>query len=245
MRALAYTRFEIVRTLRNVRLLVFSLGFPLLLFLAIAGPNREVDDFAGSGISLPLYYMVGLVAFGAMMALISSGARIATERTEGWTRQLRVTPLSTRAYLRAKVVTGYAMALLTIGVLYGSGIALGVSLPAPTWLEMTGLILIGLLPFAALGIMLGHLLTSESIGPATGGLVSLLALVSGTWFPLASDGILHDIAQFLPSYWLVQASHVSLGGGGWTATGWAVVAAWTVVLTILARAAYRRDTARV
>jgi hypothetical protein len=38
--------------------------------------------------------MVGLVSFGVMMALISSGAPIATERTErtdGWTRQLRVT----------------------------------------------------------------------------------------------------------------------------------------------------------
>jgi hypothetical protein len=35
--------------------------------------------------------MVGLVSFGVMMALISSGAPIATERTDGWTRQLRVT----------------------------------------------------------------------------------------------------------------------------------------------------------
>ena len=37
----------------------------------------------------------------------------------------------------------------------------------------------------------------------------------------------------------------SLGGHGWTATGWSVVAAWTVVLAILARAAYRRDFERV
>jgi ABC-2 type transport system permease protein len=245
MRALAYTRFEVMRTLRNVRLLVFSLGFPLILFFAIAVPNRHEHDFGGSGISLPLYYMVGLVSFGAMMALISSGARIASERTDGWTRQLRVTPLSTRAYFRAKVLTGYAMALLTLVVLYASGVSLGVSLPAGVWLEMTGLILVGLLPFAALGVLLGHLLTADVIGPATGGVVSLLALVSGTWFPLAEDGFLQDIAQFLPSYWLVQASHVSLGGHGWTATGWTVIAAWTFALAILARAAYHRDTERV
>jgi ABC-2 type transport system permease protein len=54
-----------------------------------------------------------------------------------------------------------------------------------------------------------------------------------------------DIAQFLPSYWLVQASHVSLGGQGWTAEGWTVIAAWTFALAILARAAYRRDSERV
>jgi ABC-type multidrug transport system permease subunit len=83
------------------------------------------------------------------------------------------------------------------------------------------------------------------IGPATGGIVSLLALVSGAWFPLAEGGFLHDVARFLPSYWLVQASRVSLGGGAWDATGWVVVIAWSVVLAVLALAAYRRDTERV
>lgn len=244
MTALAYTRFELVRTFRNFRLLIFSLGFPLVLYFVIAGPNRDQGDFGGTGITLPLYYMVGLVSFGTMMALISTGARIATERTDGWTRQLRITPLSARAYLRAKVLTGYAMALLTIASLYAAGAILGVRLPAERWLEMTGLILVGLLPFAALGIFAGHLLTADTIGPAAGGLVSLLALVSGTWFPVTS-GFLHDIARLLPSYWLVQASHVSLGGDAWSALGWIVVGAWTVALTVLARAAYRRDTARV
>jgi ABC-2 type transport system permease protein len=188
--------------------------------------------------------MVGLVGFGTMMALISTGARIASERTDGWTRQLRITPLSARAYLRAKVLTGYAMALLTIASLYASGVVLGVRLPADRWVEMTMLILVGLLPFAGLGVFVGHLLTADTIGPATGGLVSLLALVSGTWFPLG-DGFMHDVAQWLPSYWLVQASHVALGGDACSATGWIVVAAWTGALALLARWAYRRDTARV
>ena len=245
MRSLAYTRFELVRTFRNARLMAFSLGFPLILFFIVATPNRSEHNFSGSGISIPLYFMVGLVAFGAMSALISSGSRIATERTDGWTRQLRITPLRTTAYFCAKVGTGYAMAAATIVLLYASGISLGVSLGIGRWLEMTGLILVALIPFAALGILLGHLLTAELIGPAVGGLVSLLAFVSGAWFPLGSHGFLHDIAQFLPSYWLVRASHVSIGGQAWTTGGWIVVAAWTILLAILARFAYLRDTARV
>jgi DNA-binding CsgD family transcriptional regulator len=64
---------------------------------------------------------------------------------------------------------------------------------------MTGLIVVGLLPFAALGIALGHLLDVDAIGPAMGGAVSLLALVSGTWFPV-SHGFLHDVGRVLPSY---------------------------------------------
>jgi ABC-2 type transport system permease protein len=245
VKLLGYTRFELVRTVRNVRLLVFSLGFPLVLFLAIAVPNRDEQSLAGTGISVPLYLMIGLVAFGTMIALISNGARIASERTNGWTRQMRVTPLSSRAYLSAKVVTGYAMAGLTIVVLYGAGIAVGVRLPVERWLAMTGLIIIGLLPFGALGVLLGHLLTADVIGPASGGVVSLLALISGNWYPLSEGSFVHDIAQYLPSYWLVQASHVSLGGSSWGTAGWTVVAVWTVVLGGSALAAYRRDTERV
>jgi ABC-2 type transport system permease protein len=109
---------------------------------------------------------------------------------------------------------------------------------------MSGLILVGLLPFAALGITLGHLMTVDSIGPITGGTVSLLAILSGTWFPVTS-GFLHDLGEWLPSYWLVQAGRATVTGHTWGAKGWIVIAAWTAVLTALASVAYRRDSGRV
>jgi ABC-2 type transport system permease protein len=243
--ALTYTRYELLRTFRNRRFFLLSLGFPLILYFVIAGPNRDVRNLNESGVSLPLYFMVGLASFGTMSAMLSCGARIAAERAVGWNRQLRISPLSPRAYFRAKVVTSYAMALLSIAVLYAAGASLGVSLPARDWLEMTGLMLVGLIPFAALGITLGHMLTPDSIGPAMGGGVSLFALLGGTWFPLGTHGFLHDLAQYIPSYWLVQASHVALGGAAWSGMGWAVIAAWTAVFSTLAVRAYRRDTGRV
>ncbi|HEX3317955.1 MAG TPA: ABC transporter permease [Solirubrobacteraceae bacterium] len=241
---LAYTRFELRRTVRNRRFFILSLVFPVVLYLLIAGPNKDVHDLGGSGISAPLYYMVGLIAFGTMSAMLSTGARIATERSVGWNRQLRLTPLTPRAYFRTKVLTAYLMACLAIAVLYICGAALGVSIPAGRWVEMTALLLVGLIPFAALGIAAGHVLTPDSIGPAMGGAIGLLAFLGGTWFPI-SNGTLHAIAQALPSYWLTQASHVALGGAAWGVTGWLVMAGWTVVLGALALLAYRRDTKRV
>ncbi|MFI4992403.1 MAG: ABC transporter permease [Solirubrobacterales bacterium] len=245
MNALPYTRYELLRTIRNRRFFILSLGFPLVLYFLIAGPNRNVHNLGGTGIPASLYFMVGMVSFGTMSGMLSSGARIAAERAVGWNRQLRISPLSTRAYLRAKILTAYMMALLTILVLYASGLTLGVSMPVGDWLEMTLLILVSLVPFAALGIALGHMLTPDSIGPAVGGGVGLLAFLGGTWFPIASHGFLHDIAQLLPSYWLVQASHIALGAHPWSAKAWIVISAWTVVLGVLARRAYRRDTGRV
>ena len=183
-----YTRYELLRAMRNKRVIIFSLAFPVILYLAIVAPNRHVSDFSGTGISLPLYYMVGLAAFATMNAMLAAGGRIAADRAAGWNRQLRVSPLPPWAYLGTKVLTGYVLALLCIVVLYACGVALGVSLPAGRWLAMTGLLLVGLIPFAALGIAIGHLLSSDSIGPAVGGLVGVLALLGGTWFPISSHG---------------------------------------------------------
>ncbi len=244
MRSFVYTRLELLRTVRNRRLLLFALGFPITLFFLIAGPQRDVKDFLNTGLSAPLYYMVGLAAFGTMSAMIASGGRIAGERNIGWTRQLRITPLSTRDYFLAKLITAYALALASLLALYVCGIALGVSITATRWLAMTALIVIALLPFAGLGVALGHVLNVDSVGPATGGLVSLFAFVSGTWFPITS-GFLYHLGRLLPSWWLVQASHVGAGGRAWGVMGWVVVAVWTVACAGLARYAYRRDTARV
>ena len=100
----------------------------------------------------PLYYMVGLVSFGAMSALISSGARIASERTDGWTRQLRITPLTHDGVLPRqgpdRVRDGRAddRRCCTRRASHSAS-----RLPAGRWLEMTGLILVALIPFAALG----------------------------------------------------------------------------------------------
>ncbi|MGH2904226.1 MAG: ABC transporter permease [Solirubrobacteraceae bacterium] len=245
MSSLVYTRYELLRTLRNRRFFLLSLVFPLILFYVIAGSQRNNHDFAGTGISAPVYYMIGLATFGTMSAVLSSGARIAAERAVGWNRQLRITPLTARTYFRTKVITGYMMALVSLAALYMAGATLGVSLQAGDWLKMTLLMLVGLIPFAALGIWIGHLLTPDSIGPAMGGGISLLALLGGVWFPISGHGLLYDVAQVVPSYWLVQASHVALGGHAWPAKGWIVMIVWTAVLSALAARAYRRDTGRV
>jgi ABC-2 type transport system permease protein len=244
MTGLLYTRFELLRAFRNRRFFAFSFGFPVVLYFLIAAPQQSTQSLAGTGVSAPLYYMAGLASFGTMASMISSGGRIAGERQAGWTRQLRITPLTPREYFRAKVFAAYAMAITSLLLLYASGATLGVRLPAGRWLAMTGLILVALLPLAALGITLGHLMNVDSIGPLTGGLVAILAFLSGTWFPL-THGFLYDVGQYTPGFWIVQASHIALHGPAWGIKGWVVVAVWTVVLVILARLAYRRDTQRV
>lgn len=251
MRTLTYTRYELLRLFRNRQSLVFSLIFPIIMYFLLAAPNKDNHNFGGtaarpSGLFAPQYYMVGLLAFGAMVAVLSAGARIAAERTIGWNRVLRLTPLTPRNYLRTKVLTGYLLAIAGIVLLYVAGISLGVRLGFGQWIDMTALVLVGLIPFAVLGIGMGHVLNDDAAGPAVGGGVSLFAFLGGTWFPITGSGLFVQFCQLLPSYWLVQAGHVGLGAAyPWGVKAWLVIAAWSIAGAAFAMWAYRRDTRKV
>jgi ABC-2 type transport system permease protein len=209
----------------------------------VTGPQRHAHF---DGVAFPLYFMAGMATVGAMIAVISNGARIAADRSAGWTRQLRITPLTAGDYLGAKAACGFLMALLAIALVSLSGTALGVRLDAGEWTGMIGLMMVGLIPVAVLGILLGHVVTPDSLAPAVGGTIMLLALLGGAFgFLVAKSGAVFDLIKALPSYWLVQAGKTALGGSGWPAEGWIVIAAWTAVLAPLAVLVYRRDTGRV
>lgn len=62
---------------------------------------------------------------GRCSPLFSPGGRIAVDRAKGWTRQLRITPLSVRTYFVAKLITAYVIALPTLAALYLAGASVG------------------------------------------------------------------------------------------------------------------------
>lgn len=237
-----YLRMEILRTFRNRRFFIFSLGIPVIFFFLVAGANKDKQL---GGIAFPAYYLAGMTSFGTMMGMLSNGGRISGERAVGWNRQLRMTPLTPRAYFIAKLAAAYLMCSLTLALLLLGGLTMGVHEDPLGVLKTIGYVAVGLIPFAALGIFLGHQLTVDSIGPVMGGGVSILAFIGGAWGPFGgAHDVAHQISQATPTYWLVQAGHTVIGGPGWSARGWWTIAIWSVVLGRLALMAYQRDTKR-
>jgi ABC-2 type transport system permease protein len=235
-------KYDVLRTLRNRRMLAFAIGLPLVLFYAVAGSQRHART---DGIAFPLYFMTGMAVYGALFAVTSPAGRIAIDRARGWTRQLRITPLSVRTYYVCKVVTAYLIALPTIALLFIAGATLGVHLSAGQWLEMTGLLIVGLVPFVIMGVIIGHLVEVDALAPAVGGTVVLFSLFGGVYGQFFHSGVMLSIVKLLPSFWLVQAGKASLLHRAWPIEGWLVIAVWTAALVPLAMLVYRRDTARV
>ena len=56
---------------------------------------------------------------------------------------------------------------------------------------------------------------------------------------------MQKIGEALPSYWLVQAGHVGLGGKPWSAVGWVVVARGRRAASSSRAGPTPRDTQRV
>ena len=237
-----YLRYEVLRNFRNWRFLFLTLTFPLVLYLSVASANRHATI---NGIAFTVYFMAAMATLGTMASVVSSAAVIAADRSTGWTRQMRITPLTVGTYFGARVLNGYLRAVLTIVLVGLAGTALGVRLSATQWVTVVGLLLVGLIPFAVLGILLGHLLKADSSAVAMGGIVTLFALLGGVYgFQIAKSGPMFQVIKAIPSYWLVQAAKAAIGHGGWPAEGWIVIAVWTLLLAALAVFVYQRDTHR-
>jgi ABC-2 type transport system permease protein len=239
---MTHFRYEILRTMRNRVFYAITLGLPLVLFYGVASGERHATF---DGTAFPLYFMTAMAVYGAMYAVVAPGARIARDRSRGWLRQLRITPLRARTDFAAKVAAAYLLALPTLVLLFLAGASLGVRLRASHWLELAGLLLVGLVPFVVMGFILGYLVPVDALAAALGGVVVLFALFGGVFgFQLATSGPLFDVLKCLPSYWLVQAGKTALGGSGWPAQAWIVIAVWTAVLLPAAALAYRRSASR-
>jgi ABC-2 type transport system permease protein len=242
MMHVTYIRYEILRSFRNWRFLILTLAIPIVLYYSVASAEKSHPL---QGIAFNIAFMSSMATLGAMSAVISSGIVISGERSMGWTRQMRITPLGTPTYLGTKVLVCYLRAILVIAAMCVAGITLGVHLPAHDWAVMIGLLLAGIVPFTVLGILLGHLLTTDSATIALSGTVMIFGLLGGAYgIQLASSGILFDIIKGIPSFWLAQAGKAALRLDNWPAEGWIVMGVWTAVLLPLAVLAYQRGAHR-
>ena len=233
---------EVRRIFRSPRFLIFTIGFPVVYFLIFAGLYATGPDAAAALVVL----MVNMAAFGAISASISTGGRVATERAVGWNRQLRMTPLPGWSYLVVKAVVAMLVALPALALVFVVAAVKGVDLSALTWLEVFAAAWLGVLPFAAVGLLVGTLATPDSAQAMTTVTMLLFSLLGGIFIPAQIlPPLMLTIAQVLPSYWMSDIASQQVFGGGVSPVGVAVLAAWFLVAGALAVWRYRRDSLRV
>ncbi|MGH3094783.1 MAG: ABC transporter permease, partial [Streptosporangiales bacterium] len=231
-----YIRLEMLRILRNPQTLIFTVVMPSVLFLVFS----QTSSGKLASISASAYIMVSMAAYGSIGAAMFSAARIAMERKLGWNRQLRLTPLPPRAYVLAKGLVAWLVTLLSLLMVYVVGFATGVRMPWPDWLQVLGGTWLATIPFVLLGIGIGYLGKVDLVQPVTMFIFFGMSILGGLWIPVeVMGGVVQQIAELLPSYWLGLAGRAAIGAPGFGLDGVAVLVAWAAVFGAFAAWRYR------
>ena len=237
---IAFLRFEIVRTLRNVRFLVMLIAFPALLYLIY-----DQQHGMSQGLTVATLLLVSMSVYSGMgSAMFASGPQLARERSNGWMRQLRISPIGTPGWFAAKliqaillIIPGLAL-LMTLALTYGH-----VHLAAGRLGLLVAVLVLGTIPFCALGLVIGLTFDSQTAQVAQMVTLLVLAFLGGIFIQWSSlPHGMQLIGKALPSYHLAQLGRNAAGGHALGLANIAVLAAWTAGLAVVALWRWRRES---
>ena len=241
---LTLLRIELTRVFRNRRTVVLGLLLPVVLALIFIGQNGS-DEKVGSG-NVGAYILISVALYAAALNSAANGAMVALERATGWSRQLRLTPLSPLAHILTKAVVALSLGALSVVAVNIAGVLNGkADMPTHVWVAAALIAWLGSIVFGAFGLFMGYLLPSENVMQVLGPVMAGLAALGGLWFPIASDSVMGHISAVTPIYGLAQLARWPLYGGAPHAVWVLNLVGWLAVF--VAGAAWRmsKDTARV
>ncbi len=238
----AFARFEIRRTLRDSRFMLFLVAMPALLYLLLAGFSSSGRQ---DGLPAPVAFMVAMMCYATIgSACYAIGPQLAAERARGWIRQLRIMPLAGTSWLAVKLLQGALLILPGITVVAATAaITHSPHLTPARWAALTAVLLAGSLPFTVLGLVIGQALDGQTANTATLFTVLGLAFAGGLLIPDTQlPQALQHAAAVLPSRQLANLARAAASGHNPTPAAIGVLAAWTLAAAGAALALRRRDS---
>ncbi|MER8047153.1 ABC transporter permease [Streptomyces sp. NPDC094032] len=237
----AYVRLEIRRTLRDAGFAISSIAMPVmmyLLFTNIGGSNTaEVKTAA----------MIGMAAYGALGAALSLGTGVAEDKSSGWLRQLRITPMPPRQVVTGRALTGTVVVLPAIAaVLLAGALVNGVRLGAWQWAAVALALWAGSLPFTLLGLGNGYRLSAQTTGVVNIACNLGLSVVGGLWFPVdLFPQWLRTLSSYTPTNRFAELGRDLTEGAMPGTAALVILVAWAVLFGAYATVSYRRSARTV
>lgn len=242
-----YLRYELRRPFRRSAL-IFSLALPAVLYVALFRTGPEGVDLPHGNFAM--WMTIGIAVYGGAAAATATAVGISVERSSGWMRTIRMTPLGTVKYVLAKVLSAVIAAALPVAVVGVLGLVTGAQGGPLVWL--TGLVVawLGSAVFAALGIALGLTLRPEIVMHVPGLTITALAFVGSLFIPLS--GLALTLGQVTPMFGIATLARYALTdgytfSGEHSSFGWALinVVAWFAGFVFWAARRFARSTGRL
>jgi ABC-2 type transport system permease protein len=222
----AQTRAELALTLRRGESLIVTLAIPLGVLVFFAKVDAISTDYKE-----PVDFLVpGVLALAVMSAaMVSLGIATGFERRYGVLKRLGTTPLSRTGLLVAKTTTILLLEAVQAVAIVATGAALGWHVPSGV-VAALGLLLLGTVAFAGIGLLFAGTLRAEANLALANGLFLVLLFLGGMAYPLSKlPGPLAAFARVLPAAALSECVRGVLASGRTLPIGSLVVlVAWAV-----------------
>ncbi|MFG3640959.1 ABC transporter permease [Micromonospora sp. NPDC047762] len=232
--------------------LVASLGFNILIVLMFAYLFGGALQVPGGG-SYREFLMPGMFVMTMVFGISLTTIAVAEDLERGVTDRLRSMPVSPLAPLAARAVADMLFALVTLGVLLLTGLAIGWRAHGGVGATLAAVGLILLLRFALIwvGIFLGLVTRGQTAVVAVQTLEFPLGFLSNAFVaPSTMPAWLGAVAAWNPLSATVGATRELFGNPGWGGDSWAaqhypvLAVLWPLVLVAvflpLSVARYRR-----
>ncbi|MEH1870938.1 ABC transporter ATP-binding protein/permease [Nostoc sp.] len=184
--------FEILQLLRTPVFLIAT--------LAMVGfvPLLKLQELKGQKATETVVSLCGIILFTIVIDRL--GKRIAVERSEKWLKLLRATSLPPTVYMAAKIATSLLICTVSLLLIFGLGSwQLEMRIDLTQGLVLISSLILGIIPFAILGLALGYLLDPKS-ADSTLSLSLIVVPVACGSIPLPVPQIVQDLIAFSPFY---------------------------------------------
>ncbi len=233
----AQTRVEILLTVRRAESLLVTLAIPLgilVFFTKVDAVNTTLQD--------PVDFLVpGVLALAVMSsAMVSLGIATGYERRYGVLKRLGSTPFTRASLLSAKTLNVLALEVVQTVAIVVTGIALGWDASGGL-IAAVGLLLLGTIAFAGIGMLLAGTLRAEANLAVANGLFLVLLFLGGMAYPLHKlPDAIETFAKALPAAALSETLRGVLDRGASFPSGELVVLVIWAIAAPLAAARWFR-----
>ena len=230
---------EFLRMLREPAFGVPVVAFPAMFYLLFGVVLNKGSAGAAQ------YLLATYGAFGVIgAAMFGFGVTIAMDREKGYLRLKRTLAVPPGALLLAKTAMAALFAAIISLLLAVLAVTLGgVSLAPWQWAMLLAVNVLGVLPFAAIGMFFGSLVGGNAAPALLNVLYLPMAFLSGLWLPLAMlPAFLAKIAPVWPAYHLGQLA-LKVVGHDQGAPAWLHLLALALVTVVFFALAQRRLSA--
>jgi ABC-2 type transport system permease protein len=177
---------ELLRFLRDRSRMAASIIFPLL-FLAIFGAGfTNIVGVMTAGIDLMQFMYPGLIAMAVVTGALAAGISVASDREDGFLREILVAPLSRTGIILGKAVGAAAVGLTQTLLLLAVGPLVGVDLSLSVITRLVPIAVVLSLGVSGLGILVSSYVRSQQGVQMIQLLVFPLVFLAGVFFPVDS-----------------------------------------------------------